>query len=429
MAVMSENNQTIMSANKATAATDKLNSIAPNWLADMATAPADPVFGLMEIFRRDPRTDKINLTVGAYQDDSGQTPVLECVKRAEQQLWQRQKTKNYLPIDGLAGFNEAIPPLIFGADHEVLASGRAAAVQTPGGTAALRVVGDLLRRVLGVRKIWISNPTWANHPQIFTAADLQIQHYSYVAADCSGLDFAKLSGQLEQAEPGDAVLMHAVCHNPTGFDFSREQWQSLRELVRARRLIPVFDFAYQGFSESIETDPWPIHWFAQDLSELFICTSFSKNMGLYGERVGALTVVARSSDRLPAAISQIKSLIRTYYSTPPLQGGAIADCVLHDQELRQLWSQEVDQMRQRIQRVREQFVQRLGQSIPQRSFGYILDQRGMFSFSGLSREQAIRLREEFGVYMVESGRINIAGINDRNLERLCETIGQVVNNK
>jgi aspartate/tyrosine/aromatic aminotransferase len=279
---------------------------------------------------------------------------------------------------------------------------------------------------MGVKTIWISNPTWANHPQIFHAADLQVQQYSYVTPDATGLDFSRLLGQLETAARGDAVLFHAVCHNPTGFDFDREQWRALRDVVRDRGLIPVFDFAYQGFSESIETDPWPVHWFVQDAAETLICTSFSKNMGLYGERVGALTAVARSADRLPPVISQVKSLIRTYYSTPPLQGGSIAEMVLNDSELRQLWYSEVDQMRERIQRVREQFVTRLTAAVPQRSFRAILDQRGMFSFSGLNREQAIRLRDEYAVYLVESGRINIAGINDRNLERLCQTIGQVV---
>lgn len=395
------------------------------WFAGVPTAPADPVFGLAELFRRDPRTDKINLTVGAYQNDAGQTPVLECVKRAEQQIWQRQKSKNYLPIDGLNSFNTAIPELVFGAGHEIVVNGRAAAVQTPGGTAALRVVADLLRSVLGVKAIWISNPTWANHPQIFHAADLEVKTYPYVTPDCSALDFDGVVNHLKQAKAGEAVLFHAVCHNPTGFDFSRDQWQTLRELVRERQLVPVFDFAYQGFGESIGNDPWPIHWFAEDQNELFVCTSFSKNMGLYGERVGALTVVARQAERLPAVISQIKSLIRTYYSTPPLQGGTIAECVLRDSELRQLWSQEVEQMRLRIQRVREQFVQGLAETVPGRSFRFVLRQRGMFSFSGLNREQAIRLREEYGVYLVESGRINIAGINENNINRLCQSIGMV----
>ena len=392
-------------------------------------APPDPVFGLAEAFRSDPRPEKINLTVGAYQTDAGVTPVLNCVKTAEQHIIASQQTKNYLPIDGSRRFAELVAELVLGGTHPAFVEGRYATAHTPGGTAALRIAGDFLRHNRVTTTIWMCDPTWANHPQIYQAAGMTVKKYPYLTEDRRGLDFESLLRTLRNsAQPQDALLLHTVCHNPTGFDFDREQWEQILDLCCERDLIPVFDFAYQGFGRDIDTDAWPIREYLGRGREALVCSSFSKNLGLYSERVGALTVVARPGSKPTAILSQIKSIIRTLYSTPPQHGGEITQTILGSAELRAQWLVELQEMRERIQQLRSDFGARLQPLVPQQDFEFIRRQVGMFSFSGLTREQVIRLREEFAIYAVESGRINVAGINSSNSERLCQSIAAVCGN-
>ncbi len=393
---------------------------------ELKIAPPDPVFGLAEMFRADPNPAKINLTVGAYQTEDGTTPVLNCVKQAEKLIHERQTTKNYLPIDGTATFASLVARLVLGEQHPAIADGRTATAHTPGGTGALRVAADLLHQQCGTRRIWIGNPTWANHPQIFKAAGLEVLWFPYLTPDQRGLDFEHFLDALERAESGDAILLHTVCHNPTGFDLSREQWMQTLELVKSKEMVPIFDFAYQGFGEGLDEDAAVLRQYFADGHAGIVCNSFSKNMGLYGERVGGLTLVTSESRSQPAVLSQVKAIIRTIYSTPPQHGGAIVETVLSDSQLRSEWIVELDTMRRRIIDLREMFAERLAERIPDHDFSFIRRQVGMFSFSGLSREQVIRLRSEFAIYAVESGRINIAGINSRNLETICDAIAKCV---
>jgi aspartate aminotransferase len=394
--------------------------------AHLKVAPPDPVFGLAEMFRADSNPAKINLTVGAYQTDDGETPILDSVKRAEELILAKESTKNYLPIDGTSNYANLVARLIFGDRHPVISDRRYATAHTPGGTGALRISADFLRQQCNTKTIWVGNPTWANHPQIFAAAGLHVEWFPYLTSDRRQLDFGSILDALGRAGSGDAVLLHTVCHNPTGFDLSHEQWREALAIVKERRLIPIFDFAYQGLGQGLDADAEMIREFLANGQAALICSSFSKNMGLYGERVGALTVVTEDATSTPAALSQVKSIIRTIYSTPPQHGGAIAETILSNEGLRQDWMAELETMRLRIIELRETFVQRLSERILDHDFGFIRQQVGMFSFSGLTREQVIRLREEFAIYAVESGRINIAGINSRNIEPLCEAIAKCV---
>ena len=388
--------------------------------------PPDSIFGLIEQFKKDSNPDKINLSVGVYQDEMGKTPVMECVRKAEQQLLDAAGTKNYLPIDGPSDYNEAIGRLIMGDELFGRDSVRSVTAQTPGGTVSLRIAGELLKRVFDVDTIWMSNPTWANHPQIYGATGLKLEKYEYLDENRTGLDFERVVDSLSQAKPNQAVLLHTVCHNPTGVDPTVEQWEQLGSLIKERQLFPIFDFAYQGFGESLDADAFPIRHFVESGGEAIVCNSFSKNFGLYAERVGGITAVSHDADTAAAMLSQIKLTIRTIYSNPPLHGGAIVNAVLHDAELRQIWETELAGIRERILELRSSFVEAMQTRVPEKDFQYIKRQRGMFSFSGLTPEQVARLREEFAIYILGSGRINVAGINSRNLGRLCDAIASVV---
>lgn len=388
--------------------------------------PPDSIFGLIEQYKKDSNPDKINLSVGVYQDESGETPVMKCVRMAEQKLLDAAGSKKYLPIDGTPEYREAIGRLVLGDalfDQDSVFSSSA---QTPGGTVSLRLAGETLRRVFNVDTIWMSNPTWANHPKIYEAAGLKVEKYDYLDESGTGLDFDRVLESLSQAQPNQAVLMHTVCHNPTGVDPSVEQWKQLGALVRERKLYPVFDFAYQGFGESIEADALPIRSFVEAGGEAIICNSFSKNFGLYAERVGGITAVSHDADVAAAMLSQIKLTIRTMYSNPPLHGGAIVHTVLNDPELRTLWETELAEIRNRILELRTAFVDAMQQRIPDKDFQYINAQRGMFSYSGLTKAQVDRLQSEYAIYALGSGRINVAGINSSNLDRLCDAIASVV---
>lgn len=401
-------------------------ALGPSLFEHTPSAPPDPVFGLMDLYRQDKRTDKINLTVGAYQNEAGLTTVLESVKAAEQLLLEQEQTKNYLPIDGSPRYNRLVAELVFGADCPVLNSGRVVTAHTPGGTGALRIAGDLLKRALGVKSIWMGTPTWANHPQIYAAAQLELNQFPYLHPNGIGVNFEEILNRLSKAEPGQGLLLHTVCHNPTGFDLSAEQWDRLLDLVLDKRLIPIFDFAYQGFHRSLDEDAAPIRKFVAAGGEALVCGSFSKNFGLYAERCGSLSVVTNSNDFVGPVQSQIKSIIRTIYSTPSKHGSAIVETVLGTPELRARWEVELAEMRDRIADLRMQLAAGLKSATCKQDFSFMTGQIGMFSFSGLSPKQAVRLRDEFGIYIVESGRINVAGLNSSNLDRVCSAIAAVL---
>ncbi len=395
--------------------------------------PPDAIFGLIEEFKKDPRKDKVNLSVGVYQDEAGTTPIMKCVGNAEKVLLEQAGSKSYLPIDGIPGYNGLIGNLILGDELCPVStqpvrstSIHSATAQTPGGTAALRVAGDLMKQNLGSKTIWMSNLTWANHTQIYSAVELEIKNYDYLDDRGTGLDFGKMMSSLDSAQPGDALLLHTVCHNPTGVDLGREQWQQLTELILDKALFPIFDFAYQGFGDDIESDAFPIRNFCTQGGEAFICNSFSKNFGLYAERVGGITAVTSSADSAKAILSQIKRVIRASYSNPPLHGAAIVNKVLGDQTMRSDWVTELASMRDRIKQLRSEFVRLVNSIIPDGDYEYVNHQRGMFSYSGLSRDQAERLKSEYGIYALRSGRINIAGLNSSNIKRVCTAIAEVM---
>ncbi len=388
-------------------------------------APADPVFGLIEQYNLDPNPDKINLSIGAYQNEQGQTTILECVKLAEKRLLEDELTKNYLPIHGSQPYNQQVAELIFGAQHPVIENKRFATAQTPGGTGALRIAGDLLRTNFSVDTIWICNPTWANHVPIYDAAQLRVERYEYLNDAQTALDFDRMFESLQSAKPGQAILLHTVCHNPTGFDLSPDQWEQLFTFFVDRKLIPIFDFAYQGFSLDIDSDALPIRKYCEG-NDAIVCQSFSKNFGLYSERVGTITAVGSNSQIAEALLSQIKRLIRTMYSNPPRHGAAVVHAILSSTELRSLWEGELADMRIRISDLRNRFVATLDELTPDTDFSYISRQCGMFSYSGLSKSQVQRLRDEYSIYIVGSGRINIAGVNSSNNRAICEGIAKVV---
>jgi len=386
------------------------------------TAPPDAILGLNEAFRNDSNPNKINLTVGVYKDAQGNTPILACVKEAERRLLDEEQSKGYLGIDGSPEYGRQVRELLFTADHEIHSNQRAATVQTPGGTGSLRVAADLVRRKFPQSGIWCSKPTWANHPNVFKAAGLEVGNYAYLDAAGTGLDFEAMLASLQQIPTGDVVCLHACCHNPTGVDPTFEQWRQIADVVYERGLLPLIDFAYQGFGDGLNEDATGLREFCRDGSELMIASSFSKNFGLYGERVGALTLVASSSEAAKAALSHAKSCVRANYSNPPKHGAAIVSTILNDGGLYEQWESELAQMRGRIHQMRCLFVETMKAKSPQHDFSFIAAQRGMFSFSGLTPIQVDQLRNEYSIYIVGSGRINVAGMNETNVARLCDAI-------
>jgi len=393
----------------------------------LETAPPDAILGLTDAYRKDPNPHKINLSVGVYKDASGATPVLAAVKAAERRMLDDGHSKSYLGIDGLAAYNAAAQRLMFGADHEIVTSGRAATLQTPGGTGALRVAADFLKRKFPQARIWCSKPTWGNHHAVFQAADRQVETYAYLDGDGTGLDFAAMMQALAQIPAGDVVLLHGCCHNPTGIDPTHDQWHEIADLLHQRQLLPLVDLAYQGFGDGLVDDVAGLHEVCRPGLDVIICSSCSKNFGLYNERVGALTLVAGSAAAAQAALSHAKIAVRTNYSNPPRHGGAIVATVLDDPELRQQWEQELAGMRQRIHDMRRLFVESMAKTAPDRDFSFIARQRGMFSFSRLTPLQVDQLRSEFSIYVVSAGgRINVAGITPDNVGHLCESIAAVL---
>ena len=389
----------------------------------MQMAPPDAILGLNEQFRNDDNPDKINLGVGVYKDESGITPILDCVKRAEQQILEQENSKSYLGMQGLEAYGSLVRNLLAPGKLE---NGRAVTLQTPGGTGALRVAGDFLRQKVNARRIWVSTPTWANHPSIFKAAGLEVATYDYLGKNGVTLDFQSFCDSLLQIPAGDVVCLHACCHNPTGVDPTIEQWQQIADICSKQKILPLIDFAYQGFGNGIDEDAAALLPFVDSGNELMVCSSFSKNFGLYCERIGALTLVADSPDSAQIALSHVKLSVRTNYSNPPKHGGAIVQAVLQDTELTHLWHKEVAVMRDRINTLRSAFVSNMAQRTRARDFSFINDQRGMFSYSGLTKTQVENLKNNHSIYIVGSGRINIAGISNANIDVLCDAIAAVI---
>jgi aspartate/tyrosine/aromatic aminotransferase len=395
-------------------------------------APRDPILGLTEAFREDPNPKKINLSVGVYQDATGKTPILESVRQAGRLVLERQTTMSYLPIPGSPAYTAAVRRLLFGEGHEVETSGRAATSHTPGGTGALRVAADFIHQLFPKATVWLTQPTWPNHPQIFAAAGVPTKSFPYFDAKTNGLAFEGALAAIQKMPAGDIVLLHGCCHNPTGIDHTPEQWQTLADAVCHRGLLPLLDFAYQGFADGIREDAVGLRAFCGEPgrprapTELIICSSFSKNFGLYCERVGALTIVAKDKKVADTVQSQVKVCIRANYSNPPAHGAELVTTVLGDAELRKLWEKEVGQMRDRINGMRELFVKTLKAKGVPGDYSFITRQRGMFSFSGLKPDEVETLRQTYAIYIVGSGRINVAGITEQNVGPLCEAIAQVV---
>jgi aspartate aminotransferase len=393
----------------------------------LSTAPPDPILGLGEAFKRDPNPRKINLSVGVYKDASGNTPVLRSVKEAERRLLEVEKTKNYLSIEGLPDYGQRVRELLFGAGSEVVTSGRSVTAQTPGGTAALRVAADFLKKQLPGAKVWLSKPTWANHPAIFQSAGIQVETYSYIDASGRGLDFPAMRDSLKQVARGDIVLLHACCHNPTGIDPTLDEWREIAAIVHDRGALPLIDFAYQGFGDGLNDDAAGLRLFAQPGKELLVCSSFSKNFGLYSERVGALTLVAGDSAAAEAALSHVRIAIRVNYSNPPQHGAAIVATVLGSPELRAEWEGELAEMRRRIHGMRKLFVDTMKKMAPQHDFSFLNSQKGMFSFSGLTPMQVDELKAKHAIYIVVGGgRINVAGMTEENMDQLTSAIASVL---
>jgi aromatic-amino-acid transaminase len=393
---------------------------------NITVAPADPILGLNEKFLSDSRSGKINLGVGVYKDDSGNTPILNSVKKAETRLLADENSKTYLGIPGNADYALAVQQLLFGADSSIIAEGRAQTAQTPGGTGGLRLAAELISRQIGAPRVWVSDPTWANHVGIFQAAGLEVSRYAYYDADTHDMDFEAMLADLGQAAAGDVVLLHGCCHNPTGIDPDREQWARLAELCSTRGLLPLFDFAYQGFARGLDEDAEGLRLFVEQCDEILVASSFSKNFGIYGERTGAFTLVAGNAEVAATVFSQVKSIIRVIYSNPPKHGAALVAAILNDPELRAEWEEEVAAMRDRIKQMRSLLVATLKNKGVDRDFSFIERQCGMFSFSGLSKEQIVKMRDDSGVYAVDSGRFSVAAMTTGNMDALCDAIVAVI---
>jgi aspartate/tyrosine/aromatic aminotransferase len=392
----------------------------------LTPAPPDAILGLTEAFRKDPNPKKVNLGVGVYKDATGNTPVLATVKEAEKRLLQSETSKTYLPIDGSPAFNNATQTLLFGADHEILRSKRAATAQAPGGTGALRMAADTIAKLMKGATVWISNPTWPNHPSVFQSAGLAVKSYPYFDAKTNDLDFDAMMATLGEIPAGDVVVLHGACHNPTGVDLTPAQWQAVAKVVAERKLLPLVDFAYQGFAEGLTEDAVGLHTVAKTGIDLLVANSYSKNFGLYNERIGALTMVAQNEESAQTLLSHVKQAIRANFSNPPAHGGAIVATVLNDPQLRAQWEREVGEMRDRINGLRHLFVETLNEKGVERDFSFITRQRGMFSFSGLNPDQVKALRDDYAIYIVGSGRISVAGMSEESMDYLCAAIADVI---
>lgn len=391
---------------------------------NLEMAPPDAILGLTEAYKRDPHPAKINLGVGVYKDEYGNTPILASVKEAERRLLETEHEKGYLTIAGMEEFDRQVRRLLLGRED----ARPAATIQAPGGTGALRVASDFLARKFPGTRVWCSKPTWANHPAVFAAAGLEVQHYTYSDAAHEHLDFQGLLDALEQIPAGDVVCLHACCHNPTGIDPDEGQWKEIADLLQRRKLLPLVDFAYQGFGDGVRQDARGLEYLLGSCEELLICNSFSKNFGLYAERVGALTVVAPTAQTVATVLSNLKISVRTNYSNPPKHGAAIVATVLADPDLSHMWERELTTMRDRINGMRALFVERMQARGVAHDFSFMRAQRGMFSLSGLTPLQVDELRRAHSIYIVGNGRINVAGMTRDNMDTLCDAVADVLGN-
>lgn len=391
---------------------------------DIQAAPADSILGLTEAFRNDPSVQKVNLGVGVYKDEAGKTPILKCVKAAEKILLEQEATKSYLPISGDPVYAAEVQKLLFGKSAEVVTSGRAVTAHAPGGTGALRVGGDLLKKFYPDAKVWLSNPTWANHNGVFKTAGFELAEYDYYNPASRAVDFSAMVDSLENIPAEDIVLFHACCHNPSGVDLSPAQWKEVAAIGKDKGWIPFLDFAYQGFGESVEADRCGIEEFAATGIDFFVASSFSKNFGLYNERVGALTIVSPTAQEAAVAMSHLKTTIRVIYSNPPAHGGLVVATILSNPKLHAQWLGELAGMRDRIKAMRVALVKGLTARGVEGDFSSIANQRGMFSFSGLSSDIVAWLRSNKSIYVVGGGRINLAGLTKANIDYVCDAIAE-----
>ena len=389
-------------------------------------APRDPILGLNEQFNADANPHKVNLGVGVYYDDNGKLPLLECVQAAEQQMMQAPKARGYLPIDGIAAYDAAVKNLVFGAASEPVKTGRVATVQAIGGTGGLKIGADFLKKVNPGAKVLISDPSWENHRALFSQAGFTVEAYPYYNAARRGIDFDGMLTALNLAAEGTVVVLHACCHNPTGYDITPEQWDQVIAAVKARKLVPFLDMAYQGFGYGIDEDGAIIGKFVASGQNFFVSTSFSKSFSLYGERVGALSVLCQDQEEAGRVLSQLKIVIRTNYSNPPIHGGQVVAMVLNTPELRSLWEKELGDMRLRIKQMRLSLVEKLKAAGVKQDMSFITQQIGMFSYSGLTKDQMVRLRNEFGVYGTDTGRMCVAALNSKNIDYVCASIAKVL---
>nr|WP_238396020.1 amino acid aminotransferase [Xanthomonas fragariae] len=400
-------------------------SHAVSFFANVEQVPGDPILGLTDAYNADSRPNKVNLGVGIYYDENGRIPLLRAVHKIEQQLAQDAKPRGYLPIDGLAAYDKATQELLFGAESALVAAGRVATSQTVGGSGALRVGADLLKKLLPTSTIAISNPSWENHRAVFGAAGFEVVDYTYFDAASHGLNFDGMLADLAKLAPGTVVLLHACCHNPTGADLSKQQWKQVAGVLKERTLFPFVDIAYQGFDKGIEADAYAVRLLAAEgIDNYVVASSYSKSFSLYGERVGALSVVSATAAEAKAVQSQVKRIIRTIYSSPSTHGAALVAGVLTSPELRDLWEQELTEMRERIHALRAGLVEKLA-TLGAPEFDFIQRQAGMFSYSGLTRTQVDRLRDEFAIYAVGTGRICVAALSQRNLDYVAQALATV----
>ena len=389
-------------------------------------APRDPILGLNEQFAADTNPNKVNLGVGVYFDDNGKLPLLECVQSAEKAMMDKPSARGYLPIDGIAAYDAAVKSLVFGADSEPVTSGRVATVQGIGGTGGLKIGADFLKKVSPNAKVMISDPSWENHRALFTNAGFQVDSYAYYDAEKRGVNFDGMLASLNAAAAGTIVVLHACCHNPTGYDITAAQWDQVIAVVKAKSLTPFLDMAYQGFGHGIQEDGAVIGKFVAAGLNFLVSTSFSKSFSLYGERVGALSVVCIDKEECGRVLSQLKIVIRSNYSTPPIHGGAVVAAVLANPEWRATWENELTEMRVRIKAMRQKLVDGLKAAGVKQDMSFITTQIGMFSYSGLNKDQMVRLRSEFGVYGTDTGRMCVAALNTKNIDYVCQAIAKVV---
>ena len=393
----------------------------PSPLASVPMAPADPILGVTEAYVADQNPRKVNLGVGVYYDDNGKIPLLECVRHAESERLKSAPHRGYLPIDGLQAYDRAVQELVFGSQKPNIVT-----VQALGGTGGLKIGADFLKAFYPGAQVWISEPSWENHRQLFEAAGFKVESYPYYDPQTHGLNFAGMQRALSALPAGTIVVLHACCHNPTGVDLTGEQWRAVLDIVTSRGLIPFLDLAYQGFAEGLVADAYAARLFAEAASPVFLSSSFSKSFSLYGERVGALSVVTADADEAARVLSNVKRIVRTNYSNPPTHGGQIVATVLGDPQLKALWDRELGAMRERIKAMRKRLVDNVQARVPGADFGFVLQQRGMFSYSGLTREQVRRLRDEYSIYAIDTGRICVAALNSKNVDYVADAIAKVI---